>query len=74
MESTLLRYYGPFLWLKLTKELHDEGNLHIFKSNIRKTDLTSLIEDGCRNSMLCNLILRPYGIKQYCICIKAFRL
>lgn len=49
-----LRYYGPFLWWKLTKELRAEGSLRRFKSKIRKTGLTALIEDGCRNCMLCN--------------------
>ena len=49
-----LRYYGPFLWSKLTKELRTEDSLRSFKTKIRITDLTALIEDGCSNCMLCN--------------------
>ena len=48
------RYYGPFLWSKLTKELRTEDSLRSFKTKIRRTDLTALIEDGCRNRKLCN--------------------
>ena len=48
------RYYGPFLWSKLTKELRAEYSLRKFKTKIRRTDLTALFEDGCRNCMLCN--------------------
>ena len=41
-----LRYYDPFLWSKLTQELRTEDSLHRFK--------TKIIENGCRNCMLCN--------------------
>ena len=53
-EKHSLRYYGPFLWSKLTKELRAEDSLGKFKTKIGRTDLTALIEDGCRNCMLCN--------------------
>ena len=49
-----IRYYGPFLWSKLTKELRTEDSLHGFKTKIRRTDLTVIIDDGCNNCMLCN--------------------
>ena len=49
-----LSYYGSFLWWKLTKELRAEDSLRRFKTKIRRTDLTALIEVGRRNCMLCN--------------------
>ena len=52
-----LRYYGSFLGSKLTKELRAEDSLGRFKTKIRRTDLTALIEVGRRNCMLCN---KPY--------------
>ena len=48
-----VRYYGPFHWLKLTTELRAEDSLCRFKTKIRRTDLTALIEDGFRNCVLC---------------------
>ena len=48
-----LRYYGPFLWSKLITELRAEDSLCRFKTKIRRTDLTALIEDGFRNCVLC---------------------
>ena len=39
---------------QLTKELRAEDSLRSFKTKIRRTDLTTLIEDGCRNCMLLN--------------------
>ena len=38
-----LRYYGPFLWSKRTKELRAEDSLRRFKTKIMRTDLTFLI-------------------------------
>ena len=50
-----IRYYGPFLWSKLTKELRTEDSLHRFKTKIRRTDLTVITDDGCcSNCILCN--------------------
>ena len=49
-----IRYYGPFLWSKVTKELRTEDSLHRFKTKIRRTDLTAKNDDGCSNCMLCN--------------------
>ena len=53
-KHSLIIYYGPFLWSKLTKELRAEDSLGKFKTKIRRTHLTALIEDGCRNCMLCD--------------------
>ncbi|PFX11844.1 hypothetical protein AWC38_SpisGene24297 [Stylophora pistillata] len=49
-----IRYYGPLLWSKLTKELRSEESLHAFKSKIRRTDMTVMIDDGCKKCALCN--------------------
>lgn len=49
-----VRYYGPLLWSKLTKELRTEESLHGFKTKIRRTDLTVVIDDGCKKCTLCN--------------------
>ena len=48
-----LRYHGPFLWSKLTTELRAGDSLCRFKTKIRRTDVTALIEDGFRNCVLC---------------------
>ena len=50
-----LKYLGPFLWSKLTKEERGMDSVSTFKRRIRKRDLTHLIEDGgCKNCHLCN--------------------
>ena len=50
-----LKYFGPFLWSKLTKEERGMESVSTFKRRIRKRDLTHLIEDGgCKNCYLCN--------------------
>ena len=49
-----LRYYGSFRQSKRTKELRAEDSLRRFKTKIRRTDLTALIEVGRRNCLLCN--------------------
>ena len=41
-----LKYLGPFLWSKLTKEERGMDSVSTFKRRIRKRDLTHLIEDG----------------------------
>ena len=41
-----LKYLGPFLWSRLTKEEHGKNSLSAFKRCIKKRDLTNLISDG----------------------------
>ena len=33
-----IRYFGPFLWSKLSKELRNISTLNVFKSEIRKVE------------------------------------
>ena len=48
-----LRYQGPYLWSKLNNKLKDSAsNIEFFKKNIRKKDLTSLLNN---NNSCCNL-------------------
>ena len=50
-----LKYLGPLLWSKLTKEEHGMVSVSTFKHRERKRGLTDLIEDGgCKNCHLCN--------------------
>ena len=50
-----LKYFGPFLWSKLTKEERGMESASTFKRRIRKRNLIHLIEDGgCKNCYLCN--------------------
>ena len=47
-----LRYQGSHLWSKLDNKLKDSSNIEFFKKNIRKKDLTSLLNN---NNSCCNL-------------------
>ena len=47
-----LRYKGPYIWSKLDIELKGSLNIESFKKNIRKKDLTSLLNN---NNSCCNL-------------------
>ena len=47
-----LRYQGPHIWSKLDNKLKGSSNIESFKKNIRKKDLTSLLNN---NSSCCNL-------------------
>ena len=49
-----LRYLGPTLWSKLTTADRSATTLASFKNRIRKRDLNSLLDDGCRGCALCN--------------------
>ena len=46
-----LRYQGPHIWSKLDIKLKGSSNIESFKKNIRKKDLTSLLNN---NNSLCN--------------------
>ena len=47
-----LRYQGSHLWSKLDNKLKDSSNVKFFKQNIRKEDVTSLLNN---NNSCCNL-------------------
>ena len=47
-----LRYQGPHIWSKLDIKLKGSSNIESFKKNIRKKDLTSLLNN---NNSCCNL-------------------
>ena len=47
-----LRYLGPLLWSKLIPLDRESPTLNCFKHNIKKKELTLLLED-CRNCDLC---------------------
>ena len=40
-----IRYQGPYIWLKLSKELRTTPTLEIFKTRIRKIDLSDFIDN-----------------------------
>lgn len=41
-----IRYQGPYIWSKLSKELRTSPTLAIFKTRIRKIDLSDLIDNN----------------------------
>ena len=49
-----LRYQGPHIWSKLDNKLKGSSNIESFKKNIRKKDLTSLLNNNNSCSNLCN--------------------
>ena len=49
-----LRYLGPILWSKLDKNDKTCKSLSDFRNRMRNTDLTSLIDDGCKGCLLCD--------------------
>ena len=51
-EKHSLRYQGPQIWSKLDNKLKDSSNIESFRKNIRKKDLTSLLNN---NNSCCNL-------------------
>ena len=48
-----LRYLGPKLWSKLTSSERSSASLYNFKLQIRKRDLSNILQ-GCNSCHLCN--------------------
>ena len=48
-----IRYYVPYVLSKLNKEDRERTSLESFKKNIRKKDLESLLDNNCKNCVLC---------------------
>ena len=51
-KHSLNRYQGPHIWSKQDNKLKSSSNIESFKKNIRKKDLTSLLNN---NNSCCNL-------------------
>ena len=49
-----LRYLGPKLWGKLSPDVRSAKTLNIFRKQIRKYDISLLIDDGCKGCFLCS--------------------
>ena len=49
-----LRYLGPKLWGKLSPDIRSAKTLNIFRKQIRKYDISLLIDDGCKGCSLCS--------------------
>ena len=49
-----LRYLGPKLWGKLSPDVRSAKMLNIFRKQIRKYDISLLIDDGCKGCSLCS--------------------
>ena len=47
-----LRYLGPRLWGELSSGVRSAKNLNTFKNKIRKCDVSSLVNDGCKGCSL----------------------
>ena len=48
-----LRYVGPVIWSKLSKDVKNAESIYSFKKKIRKVDLKKVITEGCKNCFLC---------------------
>ena len=48
-----LRYVGPVIWSKLSKDVENAESIYSFKKKIRKVDLEKVITEGCKNCFLC---------------------
>ena len=48
-----LRYVGPVIWSKLSKDVKNAESIYSFKKKIRKVDLEQVITEGCKNCFLC---------------------
>ena len=48
-----VRYQGPYIWSKLRKELRTSPTIAIFKTRIRKIDLSDLIDNNRSCCKLC---------------------
>ena len=47
-----LRFFGPFLWSKLSMKDRNETSVRRFKANIRRKDLSKLVrDDACKLRM-----------------------
>ena len=55
-----LRYQGPHIWSKLDIKLKGSSNTESFKKNIRKKDLTSLLNNNNSCCNLCNSQRLPF--------------
>ena len=55
-----LRYQGPHIWSKLDIKLKGSSNIESFKKNIRKKDLTSLLNNNNSCCNLCNSQRLPF--------------
>ena len=48
-----LRYLGPELWGKLATAYRSTKTLKAFTNLMRKSDLTSLMDTGCKGYIIC---------------------
>ena len=48
-----LRYVGPVIWSKLSKDVKNAESIYSFKKKICKVDLGKVITKGCKNCFLC---------------------
>ena len=49
-----LRFMGPAIWSKLSKDVKNAESIYSFKKKIRKLDLEHIITEGCKNCFLCS--------------------
>ena len=49
-----LRFQGPYIWSKLENRMRELPSLSIFKTNIRRVDLASLVQDSGNCCNVCS--------------------
>ena len=50
----LIRYFGPYLWSKLLKEIRNISSVTMFRSRNRKTNIAELVDNNRQNCYLCH--------------------
>jgi len=48
-----IRYMGPYLWSRLSRDEKNSDTFHSFISTIRRRDIASLLGDNSENCPLC---------------------
>ena len=49
-----IKYMGPYIWSKISKEIKTAPSLNAFKNQVRDLDLERIISEKCNNCYLCN--------------------
>ena len=58
-----IRYLGPYLWSRLSPSDRQQPSLDSFRRNIRKKDMTSLIEGTCSRMCFMRTLNNRFSLK-----------
>ena len=49
-----IRYMGPYIWARISKDVKRATSLNAFKKQIRKLDIEDILMEKCKNCYLCS--------------------